>query len=166
MTGGVEGSVIKSCFIPLTRAHAGPTVCPMKSEVERDVLQAVEAAMSEVEPRLAKLAAAAAAANQILERTIADERRRNTTWADIAAHLGLDSQQAARQRYLRLEPQDRRKSWLCPLPDPRSPEQPCGTVATYRHNLRKHLTGTRRYGGHELVGPDADRLLDSLEQDA
>ncbi len=34
----------------------------------------------------------------------------------------------------------------------------CSVVATYPHNLRKHLTGSPAYGGHSIDHDEADRL--------
>ncbi len=136
------------------------------TDTSRDhLLGAIERAVAAVNDPLEQAAAAVTAANDALAAAVTEARRRSVPWAEIAHRIGMRSQQAARQRYGHLEPDHRQKikTWACPLPDPRRPGRQCTTQATYRHNMRKHLLGTRGYGGHELSDDEAERVLDELE---
>jgi len=44
----------------------------------------------------------------------------------------------------------------CPFKD-------CDVVGTYPHNLKKHLTGTKAYGGHELSKSKADLIVKKIQ---
>ena len=39
----------------------------------------------------------------------------------------------------------------------------CSTVGTYRNNLKRHLMGSVRYGGHDLPEAQADASIDEIE---
>lgn len=39
----------------------------------------------------------------------------------------------------------------------------CGTVATYRNNIKTHLCGAGSAGGHELTDTEAESVISSIE---
>jgi AraC-like DNA-binding protein len=105
---------------------------------------------------LAQAASAARDASDELGRQVAHARGQGASWKDIARRVGL-TRQSAFNRWRHLDTDEEkpmRKTWQCPE---------CDTVATYRHNLKKHLTGTVPYGGHEFSDSDTERILDGRE---
>ena len=110
------------------------------------------AAAADTPDRIGQAAAVVNAAIVELDRRIAEARAMGRSWDDIAEQVGLTRQAAwSRWRHLERERPKTMKTWACPY---------CTTVATYRHNLKKHLMGTHAYGGHQLAEDEADRLLD------
>lgn len=113
-----------------------------------------EAARSSDDP-VGQVALLMQAALRELDQRIAEARAHGRSWDDIAEQVGLTRQAAwSRWRHIDKEKERQMKTWACPY---------CSTVATYRHNLKKHLMGTHAYGGHEIDEAEADRLLDARE---
>lgn len=121
----------------------------------QQLLDRLRVAVAGEDDPIAQAVAATHEAMRTLDERVAQARRSGRPWSEIAEVNGL-SRQAAWNRWRHLEPIGRHdmKTWQCPH---------CDTVATYRHNLRKHLMGTFTYGGHELAEADAERVLDHLE---